>query len=122
MSPTTIQCRSATFELRFCKVTAAVYMTLQAWFIVPVAIFFISISTFLIFAPLLDAPLSPLIALAFLVLGVPVYFFLVMQSPWKIRPRIFDRISGNKCDGRGMRNTLTWIFFCCYFQRMSPVL
>ena len=69
-------------------------VTLQAWFIVPVAVFFISVSAFLIFAPLLDTPLSPLIALGFLALGVPVYFFLVMQTPWKIRPKIIDRISG----------------------------
>ena len=27
-------------------------------------------------------------------LGLPVYAFFVMETPWRLRPKIFDRISG----------------------------
>ncbi len=49
---------------------------------------------FVVFAPLLSAPIPPLIALGFMLVGVPVYFFLAMDSPWKLRPKFLDRLSG----------------------------
>lgn len=67
---------------------------LQVWFIVPVTVVLACFCVFLLFVPLLSAPLPPLIALGFVMLGVPAYFILVMDNPWRIRPKIMDRISG----------------------------
>lgn len=69
-------------------------ISLQPWFILPVAVCLALFCLFLIFTPLLSAPVGPLVAMGFVILGVPVYFFLVMDSPWKIRPRIIDLLSG----------------------------
>lgn len=66
---------------------------LQLWFILPVAVSVTVSFLFLVFAPLLIAPIGPLAALAFLLLGVPVYFLLAMDSPWKIRPKTIDKLS-----------------------------
>ena len=50
---------------------------------------------FLLIAPLLNGP-PPLFALGFFLLRVPVYFFLVMTSPWKIHPKFMDIIGGKQ--------------------------
>ena len=52
----------------------------------------------LVIAPLFTDPIHPLIALAFVLLGVPVYIFLAMDSPWKFRPAIAEKLSGELTD------------------------
>ena len=69
---------------------------LQLWFIMPVAVSMTCFCLFVVFVPLLSAPIPLLMALGFLILGVPVYFILVMDDPWKVRPRVLDKMSG-KC-------------------------
>ena len=39
-------------------------------------------------------PLPSFLAFGAILLGVPVYIFLVMETPRKLRPRVIDRISG----------------------------
>ena len=66
---------------------------IQACFIIPVAIFAIITSVFLITLPILQKPAPTLLALAAILLGIPVYILFVMETPWRLRPMIFDKIS-----------------------------
>lgn len=44
--------------------------------------------------PLFQNAIPQIIAFSGTFLGIPVYFFLVMETPWKLRPNIFDKLSG----------------------------
>ena len=44
--------------------------------------------------PIIQQPVPSLAAFGVVLLGLPVYAFFVMETPWKLRPKIFDRISG----------------------------
>ena len=66
----------------------------QAAFIVPIAILVSLCIISLIFLPLLKQPGPSLLAFGATLLGVPVYLFLVMEKPWKLRPKCLDQISG----------------------------
>ena len=65
----------------------------QASFIIPVAIFAIITSVFLITLPILQKPAPTLLALAAILLGIPVYVLFVMETPWRLRPILLDKIS-----------------------------
>ena len=66
---------------------------MQAYFIIPVALFSISVSVFLVLLPLFQEPKPILLALCTSLIGIPVYVFIVMETPWRLRPKILDRIS-----------------------------
>ena len=66
---------------------------LQAYFIIPVAVFAILSSVFLVVLPILQKPAPTLLALGTTLLGIPFYVFLVMETPYRLRPKILDRIS-----------------------------
>ena len=52
------------------------------------------ISFLLVVLPVVQEPLPSFLAFGAILLGVPVYIFLVMETPRKLRPRVIDRISG----------------------------
>ena len=66
---------------------------MQGYFIIPVAIFAICSSTLVIMLPVAIKPTPAIIALVTTGVGVPVYIFLVMETPRRLRPMILDRIS-----------------------------
>ena len=66
---------------------------LQAYFIIPVTIFAILSSVFLIALPIFQKPIPTLLALGAILLGIPIYILFVMEVPWKLRPPVLDRIS-----------------------------
>ena len=66
---------------------------MQGYFIIPVAIFAICSSTLVIVLPVAIKPTPAIIALVTTGVGVPVYIFLVMETPRRLRPMILDRIS-----------------------------
>ena len=66
---------------------------MQAYFIIPVALFSILVSIFLVLLPLFQEPKPTLLALGASLIGIPVYVFIVMETPWRLRPKMFDRIS-----------------------------
>ena len=66
---------------------------MQAYFIVPVTTFAILSSIFLIALPIIQNPAPTLVALATILVGVPIYVLFVMEIPWRLRPKILDRIS-----------------------------
>ena len=51
------------------------------------------LSFLLVLLPVIKEPVPSFIAFGAILLGVPVYIFIVMESPWRLRPKIFDRIS-----------------------------
>ncbi|XP_064393081.1 b(0,+)-type amino acid transporter 1-like [Halichondria panicea] len=65
----------------------------KAWFIVPVTLFSIAASLFLTFLPLQQNPVPSLVAFGVMLLGLPVYFLVVMETPWRLRPRLLDVIT-----------------------------
>ena len=66
---------------------------MQGYFIIPVAIF-VSISSILvILIPIAQEPIPALIAVGTTLLGLPAYVFFVMETPWRLKPKIFNRIS-----------------------------
>lgn len=66
---------------------------MQGYFIIPVAIF-VSISSILVLVlPVAQEPIPALIAISTTLLGVPAYIFFVMETPWRLKPRIFTKIS-----------------------------
>lgn len=69
------------------------YLHLQGYFIIPVAIFAILSSTLVILLPVAKKPTPAIIALVTTVIGIPLYFLLVMESPWRLRPKMIDRFS-----------------------------
>lgn len=48
----------------------------------------------LVVLPLLSEPVPSLTAFGVILLGIPVYIFVVMETPWRFRPKVFDKISG----------------------------
>ena len=56
----------------------------------------IVVSVFLIALPLASDPGPSLIAFAIILSGAPVYVFLVMERPWKLRPAFLDTCSGEE--------------------------
>jgi len=52
------------------------------------------ISFLLVVLPVVQEPLPSFLAFGAILLGVPVYIFLVMETPRKLRPWVIDRISG----------------------------
>lgn len=73
------------------------FIGLQAWFILPIAVAMSIFCGFLVLAPFFNAKVvdivGPISALCFTLLGIPVYILLVMEHPRKIRPNIVDRLS-----------------------------
>ena len=53
-------------------------------------------SIFLIVVPLWQSAIPQLIAFGGILLGVPVHVFFVMEKPCRIKPKVFDRISGER--------------------------
>ena len=51
------------------------------------------VSILLVIIPLWQEPLPQLLAFAGMLAGVPVYFFIVMESPRKLRPKVLDKFS-----------------------------
>ena len=52
------------------------------------------VSVLLVVLPLYQQPWPSLAGFGMTLLGLPVYVFFVMETPWRLRPRVFDRISG----------------------------
>ena len=63
----------------------------RVWLIAP--IFGLLVCLYLIVFPVIQKPVPTLLAFGGVLLGVPVYVFLVMETPWKLRPKVFDRVS-----------------------------
>ncbi len=53
----------------------------------------IVVSLLLVVLPLWQDPLPQLLAFADVLMGVPVYLFLIMEKPFKLRPKVVDRVS-----------------------------
>ena len=81
-----LACTNLSLEISFIFMRYA-----QVWWIVPVKM--IGISIFLIILPLTIEPGPSLGAFAIILTGAPVYFFFVMETPWKLRPAFLDRFS-----------------------------
>ena len=54
----------------------------------------LAVSLFLVLLPVLARPGPSLAAFGMILLGIPVYVCLVMDTPFKIRPAFLDRLSG----------------------------
>jgi len=54
----------------------------------------VMVAFLLVVLPVVREPRPSLLAFGAILLGVPVYIFLVMETPRKLRPRVIDRISG----------------------------
>lgn len=66
---------------------------MQRYFIIPIAVF-VSISSILVLVlPIAQEPIPALIAVGTTLLGLPAYVFFVMETPWKLKPTVFSRIS-----------------------------
>jgi len=61
------------------------------------------IAFLLVVLPVVKEPLPSFLAFGAILLGVPVYIFLVMETPRKLRPRVLDRISGMHIYYSGIR-------------------
>ena len=62
----------------------------KVWLLVP--ILGLLVSLFLVVLPVVQKPLPSLMAFGVILLGVPVYVFLVMETPWRLKPEVFNRI------------------------------
>jgi len=56
----------------------------------------VMVAFLLVVLPVVQDALPSLLAFGAILLGVPVYIFLVMETPWKLRPRVIDRISSTQ--------------------------
>ena len=63
----------------------------KVWLIAP--IFGLLMCLYLVVLPVIQKPVPTLLAFGGVLLGVPVYVFLVMETPWQLRPKKFDRVS-----------------------------
>ena len=68
------------------------FLYLQVWLILPVIM--IVVSLFLVIMPLTSELGPSFLAFVVILSGVPVYIFLVMETPWKLRPTVLDQCSG----------------------------
>ena len=67
-----------------------VCVSMQGYFIIPVAIF-VSISSILvIILPIVQEPAPALIAVGIALLGLPAYAFFIMKTPWRLKPKLFS--------------------------------
>ena len=53
------------------------------------------VSVLLVVVPLSVQVVPSVAGFGIMLLGLPIYTFFVMETPWKLRPKIFDRISGD---------------------------
>lgn len=51
------------------------------------------VSILLVVLPLWQDAVPQLLGFAGVLTGLPVYVFFVMEKPWRLKPRIFDRFS-----------------------------
>ena len=63
----------------------------KVWIILP--IFMVFTCLYLVILPIFQKPVPSLTAFGVILLGVPVYIFLVMETPWRLRPKTLDKIS-----------------------------
>ena len=63
----------------------------RVWLITP--IFALLVCLYLVVLPVIRKPVPTLMAFGTTLLGLPVYVCLVMETPWKLRPKLFDRVS-----------------------------
>lgn len=50
------------------------------------------VSILLVALPLWEDPIPQLLGFVGILAGLPIYIVFVMEKPWKLRPRILDRI------------------------------
>ncbi|KAL5466759.1 hypothetical protein EMCRGX_G030908 [Ephydatia muelleri] len=60
----------------------------------PVPIFMLCVSVLLVTVPIYQSPVQSVVAFVGVLSGVPVYFIFVMETPWRLRPKMLDRTSG----------------------------
>ena len=87
---------------------------LQAYFIIPVTIFAMLSSVFLIALPIFQKPVPTLLALGAILLGIPIYILFVMEVPWKLRPPVLDRISRKLSEMISLDSIAVYIRSCMY--------
>ena len=76
----------------------------------------IVVSVFLMALPLASDPGPSLIAFAIILSGAPVYVFLVMERPWKLRPAFLDTCSGEEQNDVYKLNLIMWaILITCVY-------
>ena len=63
----------------------------KVWLVAPILALLVCL--YLVILPVIQKPLPTLMAFGIILLGLPVYVFLVMETPWKLRPKILDRVS-----------------------------
>ena len=51
-------------------------------------------SVLLVVLPLSVELVPSVVGFGVVLTGLPVYAFFVMETPWRLRPKIFDRING----------------------------
>ena len=62
----------------------------KVWLVAPILALLVSL--YLVILPVTQKPMPVLMAYGGILLGVPVYAFLV-KTPWRLKPEIFDRVS-----------------------------
>ena len=87
----------------------------QGYFIIPIAVFAILSSLFLVVLPILQKPRPTLLALSATFIGIPFYIFLVMETPRKLRPAFLDRISSKFKPNVYVCLLLCQVFAVCTF-------
>ena len=70
------------------------FTSLYAQVFIGLPIVMVVVAVFLVVLPLFSEPVPSLTAFGVILLGIPVYIFVVMETPWRFRPKVFDRISG----------------------------
>ena len=55
------------------------------------------VSVLLVTVPIYQSPVQSVVAFVGVLSGVPVYFIFVMETPWRLRPKMLDRTSGKMC-------------------------
>ena len=91
------------------------FISIQGYFIIPIAVFAILSSLFLVVLPILQKPRPTLLALSATFIGIPFYIFLVMETPWKLRPAFLDRISSKFKPNVYVCLLLCQVFAVCTF-------
>ncbi len=60
----------------------------------PVAAIMLCVCMFLLIVPVIQYPERPVVSLAVMLSAVPVYVLLVMEKPFKLRPKFVDALNG----------------------------
>ena len=55
------------------------------------------VSVFLLVLPLSVQVVPSVTGFGIILMGLPIYILFVMDTPCRLRPKIFDRISGEDC-------------------------